>query len=607
MFLKRLRRCKNGKDHEYWALVETYRTARGPRHRVVAYLGELRRGQKSGWAQLGRRLDKKDRPDPSLFDPPACQELPDQYVEVDLKRVRLERTRDFGDVWLALGLWRLLGLEELLERLIPPGWEEVSYATIAAILAIARFCEPSSELHIEDTWYPRTALDDLLGVPSSKVYTDRLYAGLDQLLLHKEAIEKHLKQRLGDLFDLKYDLLFYDITSTYFEGQCLGNPMAKRGYSRDQRPDCPQVCIGLIVTIDGMPLGYEVFDGNRGDSTTVQEMVTKIEAKYGRAGRVWVMDRGMVSEANLKFFRERGAFYLVGTPKAMLRQFERHMTGQDWQEVQAGVEVKLVQGEDGAETFILARSADRGKKEEAIHQRFIDRMEEGLKKLQASAQSGRLKDENTANLRLGRLKERCWRSAGAFEVKIRKLAQPAGKARLEVAWTRNTRWSEWTAMSDGCYLLRTNLPEKDPAVLWKSYIQLTEAEWAFRITKDELEIRPIWHQNQDRVKGHILVCFLAYVMWKTLAQWMKAGGMGQAPRTLVEEFARIKSGDVVLHTRRPDGRPGRQIRLRCVTSPDDHQRVFLNRLGLTLPQRLRETEDNASDGPPVPPAPSDKM
>jgi len=605
MFLKRLRRHKSGKDHEYWALVETYRTPKGPRHRVVAYLGELRRREKSGWAQLGRRLAKKDRPDPSLFDPPPYPELPDESIDVDLKRVRLERLRDFGDVWLALGLWRLLGLDELLGRLIGAGREEVPYATVAAILAIARFCEPSSELHIEDTWYPRTALDDLLGVPPAKVYTDRLYAGLDQLVLHKEAIEQHLRQRLGDLFDLKYDLLLYDMTSTYFEGQCLANSMAKRGYSRDQRPDCLQVCIGLVVTTDGMPLGYEVFDGNRGDSTTVQEIVTKIEAKYGRAGRVWVMDRGMVSEANLKFIRERGGSYIVGTPKAMLRQFERHLSEQDWHEVQAGVEVKLVEGEDGAETFILARSADRGKKEEAIHQRFTDRMEEGLKILQVSAQSGRLKDENQAYLRLGRLKERCWRSAGAFDVRIRKLAQPVGKARLEVTWTRNTRWSEWTAISDGCYLLRTNLPEKDPAMLWKSYIQLTEAEWAFRITKDELEIRPIWHHQAERVKGHILVCFLAYVMWKTLGQWMKAGGLGQAPRTLVEEFARIKSGDVVLRTRLPDGRPGRQVRLRCVTSPDDYQRVFLSRLGLTLPERLREVEDVAQPNPPS--SPSDKM
>ena len=598
MFLKRLTRHKNGKRHGYWALVESIRTAKGPRHRVVAYLGELRGNEQSGWVQLGRRLDKKDRPHPSLFDPPACEDLPDRYVQVNLKGLRLERLRDFGDVWLAFGVWRLLGLDDLLGRLIPSGREEVPHATIAAILTIGRFCEPSSELHIEDTWYPRTALEDLLGLPPHRVHTDRLYTGMDQLLPHKEAIEKHLQQRLGDLFDLKYDLLLYDITSTYFEGECLGNPMAQRGYSRDSRGDCLQVCIGLIVTPEGIPLGHEVFEGNRSDSTTVQEMVERIEAKYGRARRVWVMDRGMVSEDNLAFIRSRRGSYIVGTPKAMLRQFERDLTEQDWQEVQAGVEVKLVTAEDEAETFILARSADRGKKEQAIHQRFAERMEEGLKKLQKAAAGGRLKEESQAYLRLGRLKQQCWRAAGAFEVKIQKIAQPGGKAHLSVTWTRNTRWSNWTTISEGCYLLRTNLPQRDPAELWKSYIQLTEAEWAFRITKDELEIRPIWHHTEDRVKGHILICFLAYVLWKTLAQWMQQGGLGQAPRTLVEEFARIKSGDVVLPTRAVDGTPGKTLRLRCVTAPDEYQRVFLSRLGLNLPQRLRQIEETAMGNSP---------
>jgi hypothetical protein len=242
MFLKRLRRHKNGKAHTYWALMESIRTRRGPRHRVVAYLGELRATEKAGWARLARRLDKKDRPHPSLFDPPAHEEPPDErHVQVNLKGIRLKNLRDFGDVWLALGLWRLLGLDQLLGRLMPCGKEEVPWPLVAAILTMARLCEPSSELHIEDTWYPRTALEDLLGVEPAKVHTDRLYEGLDQLLPHKEAIERHLAGRLGDLFDLKYDLLLYDITSTYFEGECLGNPMAQRGYSRDSRPDCPPV------------------------------------------------------------------------------------------------------------------------------------------------------------------------------------------------------------------------------------------------------------------------------------------------------------------------------------------------------------------------------
>ena len=302
MFLKRCERRKSGKKHTYWVLVESYRTPRGSRHRVVAYLGGLSRGEASGWTQLGRTLSgqRRTRPEPSLFDPPHYDEPDDdEPVLVKLKDIHLERLRGFGDVWLAWGLWRLLELDVLLDRIMPRGREEIPWSQMAAILTIARLCEPSSELHIEDTWYRGTALDDLLGIPVDKIHTDRLYAGLDHLLPHKDELERHLRQRLGDLFDLKYELLLYDITSTYFEGQCAANPLARRGYSRDSRPDCLQVLIGLVVTEDGFPLGYEVFAGNRNDSTTVDEMVAAMEQKYGQANRVWVMDRGMVSEENI--------------------------------------------------------------------------------------------------------------------------------------------------------------------------------------------------------------------------------------------------------------------------------------------------------------------
>jgi len=558
----------------------------------VAYLGELGRSEQSGWAQLGRNLSGKQRPSRSLFDPPHYDDpSDDEPVLVRLRDIRLERPRDFGDVWMALGLWRLLGLDKLLDSLSPAGREEVAWPVVAAILTIARFCEPQSELHIESTWYRRTALEDLLGVSAEKVHTDRLYEGLDWLLPHKPLIEKHLKDRLGALLDLEYDLLLYDVTSTYFEGQCAGNQMAKRGYSRDGRPDCLQVCIGLVVTNEGIPLGYEVFAGNRNDATTVEEIVEAMEKKYGRAQRIWVMDRGMVSENNLKFLRGRGGQYIVGTPKAMLRQFEEHLTNKDWCEVQEGVEVKLVRGPEGEETFVLARSADRREKEKAMHERFMGRLEEALRKMQSSAASGRLKDEAVANRRLGRLMGQYWRAAGACEVKSERLSPPQGKQRLRVVCTRNRRWQDWAALSEGCYLLRTNLNETDPAVLWKRYIQLSDAEWAFRITKDELEIRPIWHQKQDRVLAHILVCFLAYVLWKTLAQWMQRSGLGDAPRTLLEELAKIKSGDVVLPTQSKQGNHNGTVRLRCVTEPDQAQKVLLHRLGITLPRRLRRIDE----------------
>jgi len=302
MFLRRYERRSGGRRRTYWALVESVRTGRGSRQRVVAYLGELKRSEQNGWAQLGRSLSGKQRPRASLFDPPHYNDLSDdEPVLVRLRGVRLERLRDFGDVWMAWGLWRLLGLDTLLAELASEGREEVPWPVVAAILTIARFCEPQSELHIETTWYRRTALEDLLGVAVEKIHTDRLYSGLDWLLPHKAAIEKHLKDRLGSLFDLEYELLLYDVTSTYFEGECKANPLARRGYSRDSRPDCPQVCIGLVVTTAGIPLGYEVFAGNRNDATTVEEIVEAMERKYGRANRVWVMDRGMVSKANLAF------------------------------------------------------------------------------------------------------------------------------------------------------------------------------------------------------------------------------------------------------------------------------------------------------------------
>ena len=630
MFLRRFQKRKNGKTHVYWALAESYRTAKGSRQRIVSYLGELKECEQSGWAQLSAKLHPADAAGKneaqrseavqlSLFDPPrrhdeASAALESQPVLVDLQGIRLERLRDFGDVWLAWGLWRLLGLDALLQEAMCDGREEIPWHVVAAILVVARFCEPSSELHIETTWYRRTALQDLLDVAPEKVHTDRLYAGLDELLPHKETIEKHLKTRLGELFDLDYELLLYDVTSTYFEGQCKSNPQAKRGHSRDKRPDCLQVCIALVVTTDGIPVGYEVFAGNRHDSTTVEEIVKAMEKKHGKANRIWVMDRGMVSESNLAFVRGRAGRYIVGTPKASLRKFESHLIEQDWEQVEAGVEVKLVSSPDGEETFILARSAERREKEKAIHERFIERMEAGLKQLQAAMESARLRDEATAHRRLGRLQGKNSRAAKAFDVKIERLAtddEPSSrtelvdeaqddkderkkkrkrKARnqpqLRITWQRNEPWSEWARLSEGCYLLRSNLNETDPKTLWKHYIQLTEAEWAFRITKDELVLRPIWHQKEDRVKGHILVCFLAYAMWKTLAGWMRRSGLGDAPRSLLNELGKIKSGDVVLPVRQTKSGLSQMLRLRCVTEPDNEQKLFLDRLGLPLPKRL---------------------
>jgi transposase len=584
MFLKRIRVAGNGKRRTYWALVKSVRTARGPRHQVVAYLGELQASERAGWVHVARILDHRPEPVLPLFDGPASPEPVPEKVEVRVRGARVERTRDFGDVYLGLTLWRALKLDALLERLIPRGREEVPWSVVATILTLGRFCEPSSELHIADTWYERTALDDLLGVSADEVNKDRLYRAHTRVLPHKEAIEKHLKERFTTLFDAQFDLMFYDITSTYFEGEAKANPQAKRGYSRDKRPDCKQVCIGLVVTREGLPVAYEVFDGNRNDATTLEEIVATMEKRYGQARRIWVMDRGMVHEENLAYLRDRGGQYLVGTPKSMLRSYEQALVDQGWTEVQEGVEVKLCSGPEGDETFILCRSAARREKEKAMHARFEKRIEDALTKLAGRLDRAKKKpDRSQVERQIGRILGRNSRAAGLFDVKVAEIERAGVKGHLEVTWTKRAAWRQWAELSEGCYLLRTNLTEWTAEALWLTYIQLTQAEAAFRTHKSELHLRPIWHHYEEHVQAHILFSFLAYVIWKTLEQWMSRSGLGNGPRPVIEELARIKTNDVVLPTS-----TSRAIRIRCVTTPDASQRILLSRLGLKLPSRLGE-------------------
>ena len=584
MFLKRIRVGGNGKRRTYWALVKSVRTARGPRHQVVAYLGELQASERAGWAHVARILDHRPEPALPLFDGGKSPEPVPEKVEVRVRGARVERTRDFGDVYLGLTLWRALGLDALLERFLPRGREDIPWSVVAAILTLARFCEPSSELHIADTWYERTALDDLLGVAADEVTKDRLYRAHTRVLPHKQAIEKHLKERFTTLFDAQFDLMFYDITSTYFEGEAKANPQAKRGYSRDKRPDCKQVCIGLVVTREGLPVAYEVFDGNRNDATTLEEIVETMEKRYGQARRIWVLDRGMVHEENLAYLRARGGQYIVGTPKSMLRSYEKALMDKGWTEVEEGIEVKLCSGADGDETFILCRSAARREKEKAMHARFEKRIEDALTKLAGRLDRAKRKpDRSQVERQIGRILGRNSRAAGLFEVKVAEIERAGVKGHLKVAWTQRAAWRQWAELSEGCYLLRTNLTDWTAEALWLTYIQLTQAEAAFRTHKSELHLRPIWHHYEEHVQAHILFSFLAYVIWKTLEQWMSRSGLGNGPRPVIEELARIRTNDVVLPTS-----AGREIRIRCVTTPDESQRILLTRLGLKLPSRLGE-------------------
>jgi len=582
VFLRKLQRRKNGKNHVYWALVESYRTPKGPRNRVVAYLGELKPHERKGWARLASTLGGKSpaMAQKTLFAEEPVGEAVPENVTVDVRGVRVEGTTDFGDVWLALTLWHALELDTLFKGLLPKGREEVEWAWMAAILVLARFCEPSSERQIEQSWYPRTSLPELLGVPREQVHLQRLYRTLDVLVPHKEAVEKHLTERLGELFDLDYDLLIYDITSTYFEGEARKNPQARRGYSRDKRPDCKQVCIALVVTTDGLPLGFEIFDGNRTDVTTVEEIVETMERKYGKARRIWALDRGMVSEGNLRFIRERGGHYIVGTPRSDLRHYERQLTEGGWSTVYEDLEVKLCPSPDGEETFVLCRSAARAAKERAMHERFSKRIEEGLEKLRGRlARARKRPNRSQVDRQIGRLLGRNSRAAGKYGVEV--TDEPEHPGHLRVSWTCREEWSQWAILSEGVYLLRTNLVGWEPEALWKTYIQLTDVEAAFRTLKSDLGIRPIYHQIERRVHGHILVAFLAYALWKTLQKWMEAAGLGRGVGTVVSELARIKCSEVILPTN-----TGRELQLWCITRPDKWQQSLLERLGLNIPPRL---------------------
>ena len=591
MYLKRSRRRKKGEDYEYWSLVESVRTARGPRQRVVATLGKLPefdREARVGWERIGDILDGKAR----TADFFAAAPEPPQWARVDLKGVRVERPRSFGDVFLGLALWRRLKLDAFFAAAIEPGREQIAWATMACILTLARFCAPSSELQIADFWYAKTALDDLLGVSPERINEDRLYRGLDALLPHKDGLFRHFQKVYGELFGTTYDLLLYDITSTYFEGLCEINPQAKRGYSRDSRPDCLQVCIALVVTPEGLPLAYEVFDGNRADVTTVDEIVATMRAKYGQERRTWVMDRGMVSEDNIDMLRDLGAAWLVGTPKAMLRKFERALLDEsDWSKMEPGVEVKLCAApDDSRETFVLCRSPRRAEKEKAMRGRQVEQLQKALDKMQAAAQAPTrpLRGVGRAERRVGRLMGRYSRAAHLFEVDVSEHADPReqGKKRLAIGVRRKPELEEWAARADGCYLLRTNLTGRSAEELWRTYIGLTQIEDCFRIAKHDLGLRPIFHHKPERTQAHILVCFLSLVLWRTLQQWMAASGLGHAPRKLLEELREVRSLDVVLPTA-----AGPDLRLRTVSRPEPHLAILLERLDLPLPNRPKRIQN----------------
>ena len=590
MFLRRHQRWKDGKEHAYWSLVETVRTPDGPRQRRLCYLGELNDSARSRWLKTIEVFNTQgESRQLKLF--PSEVELPENdptVARVLLEKVRLERTRRFGDCFLALELWRRLELDRFCASWLdgPEEGVAVPWSRIAALLVINRLCAPGSELAIEERWYPSTALDDLLGIEPGQVNDTRLYRCLDRLLPHKTQFERHLAGRYGELFAAQYDVLLYDLTSSYVEGAAAKDPMMQRGYSRDHRPDCKQVVIALIVNVEGFPLSYETFDGNRTDVTTLEAVLRMVERKYGKARRVWVFDRGLVSEENLTGLRRRGGQYLVGTPRSKLKQFEPLLVEKrGWEQIRPEVEVKLVPTPQGEETYVLCRSTARREKERAIRSRFATRMEKALNALAQRVAAGKLKDRSKIERRLGSLQARHPQVADLYHTKI-----TAGPGRLQVDWKLREDRRVWQQAREGAYLLRTNLPASDPEQLWKNYIQLTEAEAAFRALKSELSIRPIFHQLERRAKAHILVAFLGYALWVTLKHLLIGNQSKLSPSQALHLLSTLHSADIVLPTT-----DGREIRLRRITTPTHEQQGLVDQLGITLPQRLRLDRECSAD------------
>jgi transposase len=571
---------KKSKVHSYWVIVRTVRTPRGPCQELVSYLGELSATEEKEYARIRRIVAECEPVQLEVFDEEAAPE----WVKVHVRGMRVGRVRSFGGVWLALKLWSTLGFDKLLESVLPEQREERRWGLVGCILTIARFDHPGSELSIEDRWYEQTALADLLGVSPEKVNTDRLYRGLDVLLAHKREIQEHLRDRYRTLFETSYDILLYDGTSSYFEGQAQANALAARGYSRDHRPDCKQVCIGLVVTKEGLPLAFEVFEGNTHDSETLQQIVEKMEGLYGEAQGVWVVDRGIVSEENLQWLRGRGGQYLVGTPRSMLKHYEAQLHEQDWRQVYEDVEVKPVPAPDGEETFLLCRSRSRREKEAAMHRKFVERIDSRLTRLQEGMETGRLQDLQKINRKIGALLDRNTRAGKAFTVDVKQDQQ----GKLQLCWTKRTEWLQWAELSEGAYLLRTNLMGWAPEQLWKTYVQLTQVENAFRTCKSDLEVRPIWRHTAERTQGHVLVCFLAYVLWKTLEKLCEASGLGASARTVQQEIQRLVAVDVLLPTQ-----TGQLLKLRCVAEPDQRLKELLDHLGFKAPRPLRRPESIA--------------
>jgi len=593
MFLRTHTRIKDGKEHRYYTVVESRRLQSGKvAQRQVLYLGEINDSQQAAWRRTLEVFDEAEqRLTPlSLFpeDRPVPADAIDS-VQVKLSEMKLERARAYGNCWLGCELWRQLQLDRFWSEKLPRGRETVAWPQVLELLAVNRLIDPGSEFRLHRQWFDQSAMDVLLGQDFAVAEKDRLYRCLDRVLEHKQDLFVHLQQRWKDLFDAQFDLLLYDLTSTYVEGEAEQNPKARYGYSRDKRPDCKQVVIALIVTPAGLPLAYEVMAGNTSEKTTLRGFLDSIESQYGKARRVWLMDRGIPTEALLQEMRtsRQETFYLVGTSRAKVKQYEKQWLELPWHKVRESVEVKLF-AQDG-ELYVLAKSEGRQAKENAMRRKKLARL---LRKLRAMRRSCPRRDQLL--MRVGAAKTDVGRAFGFVKINLPQAGQEVTKDtfsfRLDKAGLKEAE------LRDGHYLLRTNLVAEDPAVLWDRYVQLTQIEAAFKCLKSDLGIRPIHHQLEHRMDAHILVAFLAYCLTVTLRHRLRMHAPGLTPRAVLEKLAGIQMLDVSFPTT-----DGRRLIMPRYTEPSPEQALLLHHLNLILPQQPPPRITTAASSAPFPP------
>jgi len=598
MFLRSCYRKKDGKDHRYFSIVENRRMGSDQTvQRTVLYLGEINDQQQAAWRKTLAVFDEQQQHYTNLSLFPDDREIPADAIDslqVRVSGLELKRPRTFGSCWLACELWRQLALDRFWEERLTGSHEAVGWEKVLRLLVVNRLLDPGSEFRVHRQWYLTTALDELLGTDFAVAEKDRLYRCLDRLLEHKRELFLWLREKWADLFQADFEVLLYDLTSTYFEGEMEENPKAQRGYSRDGRPDCLQVVIALVITPDGFPLAYEVLAGNTADCTTLKQFLTQIEATYGKARRVWVMDRGIPTEALLAEMRDpaRGVFYLVGTPKSRVSQHERKWLALPWQKVRDSVGVKLYEHE--GELYVLAKSEGRRAKETAMRRKRLARL---LWKLRAMRRS--LPARDALLLRLGAARKE---AGHAFRfVHIQLPQTTAAVTRESFRFRLDKTKLQQAEQRDGHYLLRSNLTAEDPAVLWTRYVQLTQIEAAFRTLKSELGIRPIYHRLEHRIDAHILIAFLAYCLQVTLKNRLLVHAPGLTPHAVLEKLQRIQMIDVWIPTL-----DGRWLVLPRYTQPEQETKLLLDQLELTLPSQPvpRITAYQTITPPPLPSAES---